>query len=601
MNSLPVSSAAHSPREDAFRRLLRYAARHRRVMALASLCSVLNKLFDIAPEILIGVAVDTVVLREQSALARMGVGDVKHQVLLLGALTLIIWMCESLFEFFYGVLWRNLAQTVQHELRTDAYGHVQKLEMSYFENQSSGNLVTILNDDINQLERFLDGGANSLIQVATSTLLVGIVFFYLAPGIAALAMLPIPVILLGAFYYRRHAEPLYAGVRKQASAVGARLANNIAGIATIKSYVAEARELDALMKESRAYTEANARAIRVSSAFVPLIRMAVLAGFVATLVIGGFKTVDGALAVGSYSVLVFLTQRLLWPLTNLAQTVDLYQRAMASTRRVLDLLETNRRDDRPNGPRDQSDDVAGQHNRATALVKSDVKGRIRFNAVEFAYQGRERVLHQLSFEIPPGTSAAFVGTTGSGKSTVAKLLLRFYEPSAGQILLDDHNLADIDISDLRRAIAFVSQDVFLIDGTVAENIAYGSDTTDPDKIREAARLAEAEQFILALPNAFDTQVGERGQRLSGGQRQRISLARAILKNAPILILDEATSAVDNETEAAIQRSLERVAVGRTTLIIAHRLTTIRNADQIFTLEGGRITQHRKREGEGSTN
>jgi ATP-binding cassette subfamily B protein len=306
--------------------------------------------------------------------------------------------------------------------------------------------------------------------------------------------------------------------------------------------------------------------------------MAVLAGFVATLVIGGFKTVDRTLEVGSYSVLVFLTQRLLWPLTNLAQTVDLYQRAMASTRRVLDLLETDRRDDHG----------------GSELAKHDVKGRIEFENVDFAYQGRERVLDKLCFEIPAGSSAAFVGTTGSGKSTLAKLLLRFYEPSAGAIRLDGRSLSSIEISDLRRAIAFVSQDVFLVDRSVAENIAYGSSVTDPEKIREAARLAEAEQFILALPNGFDTLVGERGQRLSGGQRQRISLARAILKDAPVLILDEATSAVDNETEAAIQRSLERVAVGRTTLIIAHRLTTIRNADQVFTLEQGRIVERRQR-------
>lgn len=544
---------------------------------MATLCSVLNKLFDIAPEILIGVAVDTVVRQRHSALAEMGVTDVKLQLIVLGALTLSIWICESLFEFLYGILWRNLAQSVQHELRADAYGHVQRLEMAYFENRSSGSLVTILNDDINQLERFLDGGANSLIQVVTSTLLIGAVFFYLAPSVALLAMLPIPVILLGAFYYQRRAEPLYRSVREQAGALGARLANNLAGIATIKSYVTEERELESLTADSRAYTEANARAIRVSSAFIPLIRMAILAGFVATLVLGGFMTIEGSLAVGSFSVLVFLTQRLLWPLTNLAQTVDLYQRAMASTRRVLDLLETDRRDDRGGLPLD-----AGV-----------VKGEIEFRGVGFAYEGRTQVLHDVSFTIPAGTSAAFVGTTGSGKSTVVKLLLRFYEASSGEIVLDGRRLDSVVVADLRRAIAFVSQDVFLIDGTVAENIAYGSGALDLTRIREAARLAEAESFIDALPQGFDTRVGERGQKLSGGQRQRVSLARALLKDAPILILDEATSAVDNDTEAAIQRALERVAASRTTLIIAHRLTTIRNADQVFTLEHGRITNRRR--------
>lgn len=568
----------HRSPGDSLGRLLDYAAGHRRRVWLATLCSILNKLFDIAPEILIGVAVDTVVRKQESVLATFGVVDVKAQLVLLAALTLLIWICESLFEFLYGVLWRNLAQTIQHELRVDAYGHVQKLSMAYFENRSSGSLVTILNDDINQLERFLDGGANALIQVATSTLLVGAVFFYLAPAVALLAMLPIPVILVGAFYYRRRAEPLYAAVRQQASAIGARLANNLSGIATIKSYVAEERELLSLSADSRAYTEVNARAIRVSSAFIPLIRIAVLAGFVATLIMGGFMTIEGRLAVGSFSVLVFLTQRLLWPLTNLAQTVDLYQRAMASTRRVLDLLETDRRDDGAGLP----------------LSKAEVRGEIEFKDVEFAYEGRSGLLKKLNFTIPAGTTAAFVGTTGSGKSTVVKLLLRFYEPSGGAILLDGRPLDSLLVSDVRKAMAFVSQDVFLIDGSVAENIAYGSGVVDPERIRAAARLAEADEFIMALPQGYDTAVGERGQKLSGGQRQRVSIARAILKDAPILILDEATSSVDNETEAAIQRSLERIAIGRTTLVIAHRLTTIQNADQVFSLEDGNIVDRRSK-------
>jgi ATP-binding cassette, subfamily B, bacterial len=573
-------AAAPSPARafSALVRLLGYARGHRRRIVLATICSMLNKLFDIAPEILIGVAVDTVVRREQSALAAFGISDVKIQLLLLGGLTLIIWVLESLFEYLYSLLWRNLAQTLQHELRSDAYGHVQRLTLAYFENKNSGTLVTILNDDINQLERFLDGGANSLIQVAMSTLLVGAVFVYLAPSVALIAMLPIPVILVGAFFFQRKAEPLYADVREQASRLGARLVNNLAGIATIKSYVAEERELAGLVHDSKAYTEVNSRAIRVSSAFVPLIRMAVLAGFLATLIMGGFMTLDGELAVGSFSVLVFLTQRLLWPLTSLAQTVDLYQRAMASTARVLDLLATDRRDDH-----------AG-----SALEKKAVSGRIEFRDVVFSYEGRDRVLDGLSFEIPAGTTAAFIGTTGSGKSTLAKLLMRFYEPDSGQIMLDGQRLDTIATADLRRAVAFVSQDVFLVDGTVADNIAYGSGVSDRERLREAARLAEAEQFIDALPQGFDTPVGERGQKLSGGQRQRISIARAVLKDAPILILDEATSSVDNETEQAIQRSLEYVALGRTTIVIAHRLTTIKNADQVFTLEHGRIVDQRQR-------
>jgi ATP-binding cassette subfamily B protein len=264
-------------------------------------------------------------------------------------------------------------------------------------------------------------------------------------------------------------------------------------------------------------------------------------------------------------------------------TVDLYQRAMASTRRVLDLLDT----------------AAPADDHGTPLALADVRGDVRFDAVSFAYAGRDRVLEAVSAHIPAGTVAAFIGTTGSGKSTLAKLLMRFYEPSRGQVLLDGQPISSLRIRDLRRAISFVSQDVFLFDGTVGENIAYGAvgreGAPTQEDIERAARLAEAHEFILSLPQGYDTLVGERGQKLSGGQRQRLSLARAILKDAPILVLDEATSAVDNETEAAIQRSLETIAVGRTTLVIAHRLTTIRHADQVFTVEDGRIVEVRRRE------
>ncbi|NND44903.1 MAG: ABC transporter ATP-binding protein, partial [Xanthomonadales bacterium] len=321
-------------------RLLIYARGHRRRIILASLSSVLNKVFDVLPEILIGVAIDVVVRREESFIAALGVVDPFDQVLLLGGLTILIWALESLFEFLHLVLWRNLAQSLQHDLRLDAYGHVQDLDMAWFEDASTGHLVAILNDDINQLERFLDGGANAMIQVVTAVIAVGSVFFYLSPQIALMAFMPIPVIIVGAFWFLRRAQPLYAQVRERVGYLSNRLANNISGIATIRSFAREDFELEQLREDSNAYREANRRAIRVSSAFIPVIRMAILVGFVATLVYGGKLTLAGEMQAGAYGVLVFLTQRLLWPLTRVAETVDLYERAMASTRRVLDLIET---------------------------------------------------------------------------------------------------------------------------------------------------------------------------------------------------------------------------------------------------------------------
>lgn len=555
-------------------RLLRYARGHRKQVWLASLCSVLNKLFDVMPEILIGMAIDVVVRQRQSFLADFGILEPFNQLLFLGVMTILVWAFESLFEFLLLILWRNLSQSLQHDLRLDAYGHVQELDMAWFEDISTGRLVAILNDDVNQLERFLDGGANALIQVATSILAVGAVFFYVSPQIALMAFTPIPVIILGAFWFQRRAQPLYANVREKVSLLSTRLANNISGIATIKSFTREKHELEQLGAESSDYVAANRAAIRISSAFIPIIRMAILVGFVATLVYGGKLTLDGQLNAGAYSVLVFLTQRLLWPLTRLAETVDLFERAMASTRRILNLIEV------PVTTRSGS----------KALPIEQVKGELRLENVDFSYASGAAVLHDINMHIAPGETIAVVGQTGSGKSTLMKLLLRFYSPTGGCLKLDGTDLAEIKTPDLRRVFGLVSQDVFLFHGSVAENIAYGRPGADQAEIEAAARAAEAHEFILGLPQGYDTIVGERGQKLSGGQRQRVSIARAVLKDPPVLILDEATSAVDNETEAAIQRSMQVITRGRTTLVVAHRLSTIVSADRIYVLDRGRIVE-----------
>jgi len=567
-----------TPAESSFAallRLLRYARGFRPRILLATACSILNKLFDVMPEILIGIAIDVVVRRQDSFIASLGVEDPWRQLGLLGALTLAVWVLESVFEYLYMVLWRNLAQDLQHALRLDAYTHVQDLDLAYFEDRSTGNLVTILNDDVNQLERFLDGGANNLIQVATTLVAVGGVFFFVSPVIALVAFTPIPVIVIGAFYFQRRAQPLYADVRARVGVLGARLAANIAGILTIKSFATEDFEAERVRADSAAYVAANRKAIAVSSAFIPIIRMAILAGFIATFLLGGWMTLNGALNVGAYGVLVFLTQRLLWPLTELATTVDLYERAMASSRRILDLIAT------PITIRDE----------AGAAPIGDVRGEIAFRDVSFAYPGGGPVLEHIDLAIKAGDTVALVGQTGSGKSTVVKLLLRFHVPDTGRIFLDGLPIDTLSLESLRRRIGFVSQDVFLFQGTIRENIAYGSEGATFAQIKAAADAAEATEFIERMPSGFDTVVGERGQKLSGGQRQRLSIARALLKDPPVLILDEATSSVDNETEAAIQRSLQRISHSRTTLVIAHRLSTIVHSDSICVLDAGRIVEH----------
>ena len=558
-----------------FKRLLSYMRPHRGTIRLASFCSILNKIWDLAPPLLIGLAVDVVVLREDSLLASFGIADPWHQLILLSILTFLIWGLESLFEYFYGVLWRNLAQTVQHELRLDTFDHVQQQGMSWFDERQKGDILAILNDDINQLERFLDKGANDLLQVSTTVIVVGAVFLLISWQVALFAVLPIPIIVWGSFRYQRSLEPRYARVREAAGRMNALLENDLSGMSTVQSFTAEAHELARVEVLSEDYRAANREAIRLSAAFTPLIRMAILVGFTATLLLGGWLTLEGTLAIGAYSVLVFMTQRLLWPLTRLGETFDLYQRAMASSTRVLDVLgspiDIAQGDFHP--PRD---DVEGSD-----LVLQDIT---------FGYPGRERIFDAFNLSFKAGQTTGVVGSTGAGKTTLVRLLLRFAEPQSGTISWAGDELPEWQLEALRSSIALVDQHITLFPTTIMENIRYGRPSADDDEVMEAAKIAEAFEFVEALPDQWGTMVGEGGHRLSGGQRQRVAIARAVLKDAPLLILDEATSAVDNETEAALQRSIERISKGRTTIIIAHRLSTIRRADRILVLNNGTIAE-----------
>jgi ATP-binding cassette subfamily B protein len=567
-NTVPLS-----PRKP-LGQLWEFADRRRPRVVLATIFSVLNKICDIAPELLIGAAVDVVVNEGESFIGSVfGVEDRTDQLTVLAIITVIVWVLESLTDYIAEVLWRNLAQAIEHDMRIDSYRHVQELELAYFEDRSSGGLMAVLNDDVNQLERFLDVGANQMILTIANVVLVGLAFFVISPELAFLAFLPIPVIVIGSLLYQKKLEPRYDAVRAAAGRIADTLTNNLGGIATIKAFTAEDREVDRVAVDSRAYSDANAEAIRLSSAFIPLIRMAILAGFTVTLVVGGRAALNGTLEVGLYATLVYMTQRLLWPLTELGETLDLYQRAMASCRRIFGLLT-----------------VKPSIQPGTRDLRTPVRGSVRFDDVTFAYATGGDVIHGLDFEIPAGETHAIVGATGSGKSTVVKLLLRLYEPTRGQICIDDVPIHELTYRSLRGSMGFVSQDVFLFQGSVRENLTYGRpDATDAD-VEWAAQLAEAHDFVAALPDGYDTVVGERGQKLSGGQRQRLTIARAIVRDPAILVLDEATSAVDNETEAAIQRSIAHVSADRTTIVIAHRLSTVRHAHRIHVLEAGRIVE-----------
>ena len=551
-----------------FGELIRYIRPWRAKARFAALCSTLNKIFDIAPEVLIGVAVDLVVEKENSFVASLGFGSIESQVIFLGLITFIIWALESLFQYIYSIQWRGLAQMVEHDVRVTAYDHSQKLGLSWHEEQATGNITAILNDDVNQLERFLNDGVNQIIQVFVSTICIGLIFFYISPLIATIAVLPVPIIFGVSFFFQKKLSPKYKNVRDKIGALNSSVFNNLIGIQTIKSFMTFGHERKRISDLSNDYQKENFGALSISSAFVPVIRMGVLAGFLGTILIGSHMALSGTLAVGSYSVLVFLTQRFLWPFTTLGTLVDDFERSMASSRRIFDLLNTSVHIPEPEDP----------------IRPENLNSDIRFESISFNYPGSPILFEDFSINIKNGTSIGIVGDTGSGKTTLAKLLLRLYDPSKGSIMVGDYDIKNMSIESLRNKIGVVNQETFLFDGSIRKNIGYGNkECTEADIIR-AAEQSQCTEFISSLSDGYDTIIGERGQKLSGGQKQRLAIARAIVRQPDILIFDEATSSVDNKTERLIQKSFTDIKQDRTMIIIAHRLSTIRNCDNIFVIK-----------------
>ena len=559
-------------KENNLRDLFNYALEQDTKVRRGIIYSILNKIFDLAPPVLIGIAIDIVVEGSDSFIGNLGYSDRRQQLIILAVLTFIIWGLESAFDYIAAVTWRNISQDIEHSLRTDAFNNVLGLDLAFFENKSSGRLMAILNDDVNQLETFLDNGANRLVQTATTVLVIGGTFLYISPLVAVFAFIPIPIIIFGSLRFTNRIAERYTKIRNDIENLNANLSNSITGILTVKSFNREKKESERITLSSNEVKSANYHAIRLSAAFIPIIRIAILFGFTATLLIGGFLALDGEIKVATYSVMLFITQRLLWPLTELGVIFDSYQKAMASFRRIINLKNTTPTIDNGN-------------EKLTSFNK-----KIEISNLNFEYVKNFPVLNDISIDINKGRTTAIVGSTGSGKSTLIKLILRLYDSTSGEIKFDGKNIRDLELDSLRNKIGLVSQDIFLFEGTVFENIAYGNLDAKDEEVWEAAKLSESDKFINLLPNKENTIVGERGQKLSGGQRQRISIARAILKNPEILILDEATSAVDNETEAAIQRSINTLKEGRTVIAIAHRLSTIRNAEIIYVLEEGKVVE-----------
>ena len=559
------------------RQLFRYVNRHQQLFWGASVASTTNKVLDLMPPVLVGWVIDAVRREPPAWIAGLvGSEDPFTLAAFLALLGVGIFALESLFQWMYQYGFMVLAQRVQHDLRLDTYTRIQAREMEFFENHRMGETMAMLGDDVNQLERFLNIGFNEMLQLMVLFVFAGSVMFSTSWELAAIGLVPIPIILWGSIYYQKLVAPRYRLVRQAVGRLTSRLENNIAGIQVIKSFTAESYERDRVRQASLEYQEANRNAIRLSSVYVPVIRMAVAAGFGGVLLVGSYWVLEdrGILTVGELVLFSMLIQRVLWPLTRLGNTLDEMERARASAGRTFGLLETRSKIQSPVNP----------------VRLPEVRGELIFDRVCFRYARGADVLRGLSFRVSAGETVGVAGATGAGKSTIIKLLLRLYDPSEGSVRLDGLDLRELDLTELRRSIALVSQDVYLFHGTVGENIAYGRPDATDRELHQAARRAQLHDFVLSLPDGYQTLVGERGIKLSGGQRQRLSIARAVLKDAPVLILDEATSSVDTETERAIQEHLNEFTSGRTALVVAHRLSTIRQADRILVLEEGKLVE-----------
>jgi len=576
----------------------RYAGTELPLFALGVVAGVLGRGASLVPPVVLGVAIDA--LFDDSAPYSLPVvpatwlpvdprGQLELSVgLILGALAVAV-----VLGWAQGASLSLFSNRVQHAVRVDAYGAMQSLEMAFFDDEQTGQLLAILNDDVRNLRNFLGSTVSSALQLVATIVGIAGILFWMNAGLALVTLVAVPLLAAFTVWFMRRARPLYRALRASVGGLNARLETNVGGMEVVKTSNAESYELGRVRDASWDYFERAWAVARLEYLYQPTMDLLAGVAFAATFLVGGSWLLFGPpaaivaglgvvgltpapLRVGEFVTFLFVTQRFVDPLSGVGRIVNSYENARSSAERVFGLV------DRPVAVGDDPD--------AAPLARESVRGAVAYDDVSFAYRADRPVLEDVAFAVEPGETVALVGPTGAGKSTAAKLLLRLYDPTDGSVRLDGRDVRDYRLADLRTAVGYVSQDVFLFDGTVRENVTYGAFDATDDELVAAAAAAEADRFVRTLPEGYDTLVGERGVKLSGGQRQRLSIARAMLQDPAVLVLDEATSAVDTETELLIRRGLDRLMAGRTTLVIAHRLSTVKDADRIVVLDGGRVVE-----------
>jgi len=545
-------------------RVLSYLKPYRKGVALTLFLAISTTLLDLVPPWLIKVIVDSLVEGKESSWIY---GPI---VGLAG-----IYLARNFTNHRRIMVNNKVEQSVVFDLRSDVYRALQNLSMSYFENRSTGELMSRANDDVNYVERIFIDGVEQVVTAILTLIGISAILFYMHWKLAVVALLPIPFLVYGAWFYTSRAHDQYHVVRKRAAKMNARLQDSISGIRETLSFNRQLYEIKQFEKRSRDYCDGTLKVMRLWAFYSPSMMFLGSLGTVLILLYGVGLVQAGDITVGSLIAFVGYLALFYTPINQLHSVNHMLQHALASGERLFEIIDTVPEiQDAPN----------------TILPSTNVRGTIQFDRVGFSYIPGKPAIMEVDFTIAAGEKIAIVGHTGSGKSTLVKLLMRFYDVESGTILIDGYRIKDLPLSYLREQIGLVAQDPFLFNGTVAENILYGNIEASRDQIISAAVSAHADPFIKNLPEGYDTRVGERVVKLSGGEKHRIAIARTFLKNPPILVLDEATSSVDTETENHIKQALNILMAGRTTLIVAHRLSTLEGADRVLVLKKGELVE-----------
>jgi ATP-binding cassette subfamily B protein len=568
-SSSALVSSEPSPRA----RLLARVGANKRELRLATAAPILAATGAFLPNLAFASVTNTARNNGSALLTSLGITSVRNQLFLLGSTVVGAFAIDILAEFRSKQRWLDIAADLEKRIKITAFDHIQRLDMAYIDEQSTGKLLSIIVEDAKAVREFYESGYTDIVKKMTSVAIINALLFAVSPWLGLVANVSFPLIAGASRYFNPRTAAAYREAGAAQGEFSKALTDNLAGIPTIKSFTNEELEVARLSDLDNEVTSGNRRAFRARQGHAGTMRGLFYVSWATSVTQASYLLTVGGLSRNLYAVVLFAVPQLIASMFGIDETINLHRRSNSAAERILEILDV------------QTEVIDGG-----AQLTERSHGHVRFEQVEFAYNDEEQVLDGLDLDFSPGITA-IVGGSGSGKSTIAKLLLRFYDVGCGRVTLDGRDIRELTLRSLRKQIAYVGQDPYLFPGTIEDNIRFGRPDATLDEIRHVAELAHISEFIESLPNGYQTRIGERGTRLSGGQRQRVCIARALLKDAPILILDEASASLDNNTEQALQRSLATLAArGRTIIFIAHRLASVRHADRIAVLEHGRVRE-----------